>query len=335
MINIEKKLKIFLASLVPLVAISLLCEFYRDKIELVNIAMLYLLPIIYVATKQERFITFIISLIAVLLFDILCIDPIYHLNIYNYEYLLSFLIIIFVGQFICVLSQKATRAKELEASEILYETVFNSISHELRTPLTVILGSTSSLISNEIKLTQPEKDEMCQDAYNSALEMKEIIENLLTRARIESGIIKPNLEHCFLSEIVYSALQKIEKKYNKQANYIVYDEMIKINSDYAILELALLNIIDNAFKYGFNIGISIQIIANNAVVEIRNDGLIPKDYELENLGSKFARLSNAHNINGVGIGYYVSKKLLESLNIDMKSYIDDGFFVVEIEIRKI
>lgn len=330
--NIKQHLATLFKCLLPIFFVTFICRIFTDKMEPLNIAMLYLLPILYTASRYGQVFTLLVSVAAVLLFDILFIPPFFNLTVHNAEYILSFAIIIFVGQFVSVLSQKAAKAKELEVGEKLYEAILGSLSHELRTPLTVVVGATSSLASNELNLSQLEKIELSKDAYNSALAMQGLVENLLTGARVEGGGFKTKITTCSIDEIVSNALQKVEKKYLKQANFVVCDEPASINSDAMLLEQAFYNLLDNAFKYGVNVKIIISLLNKVVFVKICNDGLIPNSLEVSDIGRKFFRLSNSNGINGVGLGFFLSKRIIETLNGDISSSLDENMFCVEVRI---
>lgn len=317
-------------SLLPLALISLVCSYYRGNMELLNIAMLYLLPILFTASRHGQKLTFLVSIIAVILFDILFIPPFFELSVHNAEYMLSFVIMIFVGQFVSILSQKAAKTKELETSEKLYEAVLGSLSHELRTPLTVVVGATSGLLSKELNLSEDERLELCQDACNSAIVMQELVENLLAGARVESGGFRPKIATCSIGEIVSNALLKAEKKHLRQANFILSDDLPPINSDAVLLEQAFYNLIDNAFKYGDDVKVVVSSSLKDLFVKICNNGKIPNENELNMMGEKFSRLSNSQSSSGIGLGVYLSKRLIEILHGDIHMSINESFFCISV-----
>ena len=328
-----KNIRLYLEGLAPLVVISMVCYMYKDDLELLNIAMLYLLPILFTATRYGRVPTFFVSLCAALLFDILFVPPVLHLTVHDMEYLFSFIIMITVGQLVSALATKAAKTKELEAGEKLYEAVLGSLSHELRTPLAVVIGATSSLLSKELKLSDAERIELCESAFLSAKSMQELIENLLASARFESGGVKPTFSICSIDEVVGSALLRVEKKYSKEAVFKIADDLPSLNTDALLLEQAFYNILDNAFKYGNNVKVEIESSMNDLIVKVCNDGNIPRDHELSFAGEKFCRLSNSIGIQGTGLGLFLTKRTVEALGGECEIYIKDGYFCISIELR--
>lgn len=322
----------FSKGLFLVLAVTFFCMLYKGDLEVLNIVMLYLLPILYVAINYGQIQTFFISLIVVLVFDFLFIPPVFTFAVHDARHLLSFIIIIIVGQLISILATKAAKTKEFETSERLYEAVLNSLSHELRTPLAVIIGATSSVISNELKLTDEEKNELSQEVYNSAFGMKELIENLLTSARFESGHFKPIMRDCSIEEIISNALLRAENKYSKEAIFLVNEYSPSIMSDATLLEQAFYNLLDNAFKYGEEVTVAISYHQNNALINICNTGVLPDQNELRMIGEKFTRLSNSTNISGLGLGVFLTKRIIETLKGSIDIKISDDRFCIYIRL---
>ena len=328
----KKRYNQFGKSLAIVIVVTAVCALYRDNLELLNIAMLYLLPILYVAVNYDQIQTFFISLLVVILFNFLFIPPLFTFNVYDARYLLSFVIIMIVGQLISILAKRASKAKELETSEGLHEAILNSLSHELRTPLTVIIGATSSILSNELKLTDEEKNELNQETYKSAFSMKELIENLLTSARFESGHLKPIITDCSVGEIISNSLLKVENKYLKEAVFIVHEDLPSIQSDAVLLEQAFYNLLDNAFKYGKKVIIEVNHSQNDLLITICNTGELPKKGEITMMGKKFTRLSNSLNVSGLGLGLFLAKRIIETLNGSIDTKIVDSKFCIYIRL---
>jgi two-component system sensor histidine kinase KdpD len=212
------KYAVFTKSLIPVIIISIICSLYMEYLAILNIAMIYMLPILFTALRYGQLQTLVVSIFATILFDLLFIPPYYKFSVYDSEYLISFVIMIIIGQLVSVLASKAAKAKELETSEKLHEAVLGSLSHELRTPLAIVIGAMSSLLSKQLELTKAERLELCNEAYSGATIMQGLVENLLTSARFESGTVKTMTSVCSVGEVVSSALLRVEEKYSKICN---------------------------------------------------------------------------------------------------------------------
>lgn len=69
-----------------------LCYVFRGQLELVNIALLYLLPVLLTAAWWGRGTAYVTAVFCVLGFDFLFLEPVFTFTIYDIRYLWSFLI---------------------------------------------------------------------------------------------------------------------------------------------------------------------------------------------------------------------------------------------------
>ena len=104
----------------------------------------------------------------------------------------------------------------------------------------------------------------------------------------------------------------------------------EIHIDKFYFTTALLNILENAVKYGKeDLKISINANSNhNFEVSILDNGIgIPKK-ELQFLFDKFYRVGNkeVHNVKGLGLGLYYTNQIVKAHNgsINVESEIDKG-----------
>jgi two-component system, OmpR family, sensor histidine kinase KdpD len=328
-----KKFRFAFDSALPLLAVTLFCLLYKERLELLNIAMLYLLPILFTAVRHANGATFVVSLISTLTFDILFVPPVFSLSVTDTRFLLSFGAMIAVGQLVSTLSQRAARAKELESSEMIYAAILDSVSHELRTPLTAVIGASSALINKELRLTADSVIELCETVNDGAKRMEAIIENLLASARFESGTIKLCKSECRIEELVSTALQKCEKIHLREAKLIIEEDLPSVFVDAGLVELGLYNIFDNAFKYGQNIGIELEKTPFGVKIITRNDNSFIDGIQIEQLGQKFTRLSNSGGKSGMGLGLFLCNKIINEHDGGVEMYIADSLFCVEISLK--
>lgn len=180
-------------------------------------------------------------------------------------------------------------------------------SHELRTPMAVIMAQT------ELALEKPRTP----DQYRQALgvikrqgrQMNALIASMLDYTRME---LRP--ENYPLTELDYSELLKSLTNdmslisYNNITLTARIAEHIHIQGNQLLLERALRNLIDNAYKYGSENG-SIEVILRapeNDLVEclIIDDGPGIPENELEHIFDRFFRGASCRSgrIPGTGLG---------------------------------
>lgn len=303
----NKTMYTILPPLLLLIALSLISKLFSEELQLVNIGMIHLIPILYAAMRLGRRDTLIISIASVLSFNFFFIPPTFTFTVHDLRYIFSFIIMIAVGQIVSLLSERASMAKELETSERLQETLLGSLSHELRTPLAAIKGASSGLLSHELNLSEKDKNDLYMTIDQGSDRMRRLIDNLLDTARIQSGMLKLKIAECDMSELLSSALSKTEN--SKIASLMIDPEIMPIQGDAVLIELALHNLLDNAFKYGDSVKVTLSNHPEGVLIRICNTGSIPPIHEASMAWKPFSRLSNVRGEEGIGLGLYVAYRI--------------------------
>lgn len=290
-----------------LIILSLISKLFSEELQLVNIGMIHLLPILYAAMRLKRRDTLIVSVASVLSLNFFFIPPTFTFTVHDVRYVFSFAIMIVVGQIVSWLSEQAAFAKELETSERLQETLLGSLSHELRTPLAAIMGASSGLLTEELDLNTEQKKELYHTIDNGAHRMHRLIDNLLDTARIQSGMLKLKNQECDISDLLGSALSKTENAF--PATLAISQDIPQLYGDAVLIEQALFNLLDNAFKYGDAVNVTVKREPIGVMIRICNTGSIPPAHEASLAWRAFSRLSNVRGEEGIGLGLYVAYEI--------------------------
>lgn len=296
-----------LPPLLLLIVLGIASKLFNEELQLVNIGMIHLIPILYAAMKLGQKETLIVSVVSVLSFNFFFIPPTFTFTVHDVRYIFSFAIMMTVGQIVSWLSKRASIAKELETSERLQETLLGSLSHELRTPLAAIMGASSGLLTEELDLNTQQKKELYRTIDNGAERMKRLIDNLLDTARLQSGMLKLKLQECDIRELLGSALSKTEHTF--PATLTMSENINSVQGDAVLIEQALFNLLENAFKYGDAVNVAVENDPDFIIIRICNTGSIPPSHEAPMAWRAFSRLSNAHGEEGIGLGLYAAYRI--------------------------
>lgn len=299
----------FLEPFILLGIISTLSWSVKDELHIVNIVMLHLIPILYAAMRFGPINALIVSLLSITVLSYFFMHPLNSFSVHETRYLISFAMMVSIGQLIAWLSRKASLAKELETSERLQQTLIGSLSHELRTPLAAIKGASSGLLSHELILSEEDKHDLYTTIDQGSDRMRRLIDNLLDTARLQSGMLKLKITECDMAELLSSALSKTE--HSKIASLVIDDEIAPIQGDAVLIELALYNLLDNAFKYGESVEVNLANHPEGVHVRICNTGSVPSSYEASKAWRPFERLSNVRGQEGIGLGLYVAYSIAQ------------------------
>lgn len=216
---------------------------------------------------------------------------------------------------------------EKESSKALV----TDISHQLKTPL-ASLSLYNSLLQDE-DLTVDERQEFLKSSESTITKLKNLIESLVNISRLEASMIKIKMEDNSIKETLVRAINSVYLKALNKNIDINLDEFedIIVPHDSKWTEESIFNVLDNSVKYTNENGkIDIKVSTNHNYVriDIKDTGIgIGKD-EYTNIFKRFYRVnsSKVKNIEGSGVGLYLTRKILEEQggSIMVKSQVGVG-----------
>lgn len=236
------------------------------------------------------------------------------------------------------LSRRLVEAQRLKDSELLHQTLLNSISHEMRTPLTTIMGVSAALEQN--KNLDPSAQNLTASLFQASDRLNRVIENLLDMSRLNSGVLGLKLEWHDFSDLVGVVLKKLEKNLLGHTVQVkLSDDIDLIYIDFRLFEHALSNLIFNATQYGgsnLNIHITAEKIDSVIRIQVCDNGVgIAPEYR-KNLFEKFYRVPGSP-AGGTGLGLSIVKGIIQlhKGEISYKENIPRGArFVIEMPYLK-
>lgn len=199
--------------------------------------------------------------------------------------------------------------KDLITEKDNITSLISDISHQTKTPLSNILIYSELLEDNYNK-------EYLSIVLSQCKKLNFLIDNLIKSSRFESDLIniyktKEDISS-LINLIIFSIANRLDNK------KIIFDEKnIVFEFDYKWTEEAILNIIDNAIKYSYeNTNIYINLSNTNNFIKIdiisTGDNISEEDYA--KIFKRFYRNQSYKNIEGLGIGLYLSRKIIELQN---------------------
>jgi heavy metal sensor kinase len=189
-------------------------------------------------------------------------------------------------------------------------------SHELRTPLTALRAV------GEVALRQDGSATELRETIGSMLEeaqrLNDLVELLLTLARMDSGKFAANLEPVRLAELAGEVSESLSvlAAEKQQAIAVEGDAGLEARADRLLLRQALMNLVHNAVRYApAQTRISIQIArrADDAVIEVADQGPGIASEHLPKLFDRFYRVGTARSRaeGGHGLGLAITKCSVE------------------------
>ncbi len=205
--------------------------------------------------------------------------------------------------------------REKELSELKSKFV-STASHEFRTPLATMLSSAELLEHYSESLGPEERRNLLQTIQGSAKRMSEMIDDVLTLGRAESGVLKLNLGPTNLHELCSRVVSEFRIAQGKQHVITLDDRFDRLEAymDERLLRHILNNLLSNAVKYsppGSEVTFSLERREEKAAIEIQDRGIGIPPQDQPRMFESFQRASNVENRPGTGLGLAIVKKAVE------------------------
>ena len=209
----------------------------------------------------------------------------------------------------------------------------NNVTHELKTPLATLGIATKSLRNEAIK-SNP-------DAFNNTLgiverqnsRLQKLIDQVLTNSlsaeelqlnkeQVSDNVFFNNLLSDFEIATQHAHLTVLNK---------VYSPEVLLRIDRFHLTTALLNVLENAVKYGkdqVTVTVTTRLVNRNYCIEISDNGTGISPADQIAIFDKFYRAGNSdvHNVKGLGLGLYFTHQIISAHGgtITLKSIENEG-----------
>lgn len=209
----------------------------------------------------------------------------------------------------------------------------NNVTHELKTPLATLGIATKSLRNEAIK-SNP-------DAFNNTLgiverqnsRLQKLIDQVLTNSlsaeelqlnkeQVSDNVFFKNLLSDFEIATQHAHLTVLNK---------VYSPEVLLRIDRFHLTTALLNVLENAVKYGkdqVTVTVITRLVNRNYCIEISDNGMGISPADQKAIFDKFYRAGNSdvHNVKGLGLGLYFTHQIITAHGgtITLKSIENEG-----------
>ena len=216
-----------------------------------------------------------------------------------------------------IVIRDVTRLRRLEN---LRRDFVANVSHELRTPITAIKGAVETLLAGANE--NPEDSQRFLEIANRQSDrLNSIIEDLLSLSRLEREAESDEVgrTHERLLPILESALQScssIAKSREVDVNLFCSEELVA-NVNSALLEQAVINLVDNAIKYSESrnfVTVESWQEGEQVMIKVQDRGQGISKEHLPRLFERFYRVDAARSraLGGTGLGLAIVKHIVQA-----------------------
>ena len=205
------------------------------------------------------------------------------------------------------------RTAALEAANQELEAFSYSVSHDLIAPLRAIDGFSHALEEDYAELIDETGQDYLRRVRNGAQHMGTLITDLLSLSKVsQSKLRKETIDLSALAKVIIHKLQE-----NEPQRKVIVHIMPGLQdcADKRLLEIALTNLLSNAWKYTSrenSAQVEFGVTANNgkAVYHVRDNGAGFDMQYADKLFTAFQRLHSAEKYEGTGIGLATVARIL-------------------------
>lgn len=231
--------------------------------------------------------------------------------------------------------EQQNKIDELQRNADYRREFLGNVSHELKTPIFNIQGYILTLLDSGLK-DESINIKFLQKTEKSINRMIAIVEDLEEISKFESGELKLHEEVFDLHELCRDIADFLEIKAEQNNSKIIIEEppskTIKVKADKKRIRQVLINLVDNAIKYGNQINgiidISFYDFHDNYLVEVSDNGIGIPEKSIPRVFERFFRTdkSRSRDKGGTGLGLAIVKHIIEAhrQSISVRSQISKG-----------
>lgn len=197
------------------------------------------------------------------------------------------------------------------------ETYIATLSHDLKTPTIAQVRALELMLSGQFGEFNQEQKDMLKLTLDSCNYMYDMVYTLLSTYKFENGDISLNFSSFNFTKVVRESIKELMNL--AKENYITIEfgdfKPVVITADRIEMKRVVVNLLSNAINYAFQnsrIYISCLKVGNNIEFSVKNSSPYIEPSVMNGLFRKYVTHSDKFNKVGVGLGLYLSKKIVEA-----------------------
>ncbi|MGH9127982.1 MAG: HAMP domain-containing sensor histidine kinase [Acidimicrobiales bacterium] len=198
----------------------------------------------------------------------------------------------------------------LEAGAVRQRRFVSDASHELQSPLAAIRATL------EVGKAHPEAAEwegVIGDALEESSRLQQLIEQLLTLARVDEGTLAPRMELVDLDEVVIAEARRMRQRAPRVSIDLHGVSAGQVRGDRAQLARVVQNLLDNAERHASgNVGVVLATGNGRVTLSVLDDGNGIPAWERDRVFERFTRLDEARSSDdgGTGLGLAIVREII-------------------------
>jgi two-component system, OmpR family, phosphate regulon sensor histidine kinase PhoR len=244
-------------------------------------------------------------------------DPIQAASTRNRWWYVILLTLFYVILVLGVIFTGRTLYREARLSRMKTDFV-SLMSHELRTPMTSIRMFIEMLATHRVR-DEAQMNTVVELLSKETVRLSSMIESVLDWARIESGRKEYQTQHIAVDELIATAVAAFRTGHLDAAYTLNVQSLpgARVHVDTEAIGGALLNLLNNAFKYtNENKIISLRAARkrNTILIKVEDNGIGIAKSDLRKIFERFYRADSllSRSTEGTGLGLSIARRIVEA-----------------------
>ena len=193
------------------------------------------------------------------------------------------------------------------------EDILNFVAHEFRNPLTNVILNIDLI---DQMLREQKLDEFqgfITRARTNSQRLKRLINELYKSTKLISGNFDPERSVFLLEEVIDEAIESIRQVNTQYSIRKTGDAQVSLFADREKLIQVITNYLSNAVKYSdgnYDIEVRCLVEGDSVIVSVSDHGRGIPEKELPYIFNRFYRAQKTKNLDGLGLGLFLSKQIV-------------------------
>jgi signal transduction histidine kinase len=208
---------------------------------------------------------------------------------------------------------------ELQLALRMRDDFMSMVAHELRTPLGVLSLELEirqqRLTEGKMAFFEPERlARMIAKDRRQVRSMTRLIEDMLDVSRIQNGKLSIRPAPTDLSQMLDRVIGDFSSLVTNSVLTLAAQPGVTGVWDEFRLEQVVANLLTNALRYGGGkpIEVTLTTTDTHAMLSVRDQGIGIAPKEQQRIFEQFVRVADGAVLNGLGLGLYISRQLVEA-----------------------
>ncbi len=212
--------------------------------------------------------------------------------------------------------EKAWLLHRLQQTNRNYIEMLGFVSHEMKSPLAALVATGEIYTGGYAGEIDPTAEKTIRKMLRLAGYLRDMVGNYLDLAKLEGGELRfdpePDVD---LTALIARAVELVEENARERGSSIRVETperpVVLEQADPSLLSIVLVNLIDNAVKYGYDaieVRVTLSLEGDEAVLVVRNPGVGFTEKQAAKLFRRFSRLKQkgTEDRRGTGLGLYLT-----------------------------